>query len=65
MRQVVKLAFDTWDAQARSWGHSHIARPTWPQVEETIRAIDPASSPVLTIILNEEDAPEMAGKALA
>ncbi len=58
MRQVLKLVFDTWDVQSRSWGQQYLACPTWPQVEASIRSLDAASKPVLTIILNEAGSPE-------
>jgi hypothetical protein len=54
MRQVLKLTVDTWDAQTRDWGQSHLDRPTWPQVEASIRALDPVARPILTIHFNEE-----------
>lgn len=58
MRQVLRLELETWDGQLRSWRRSQLVRPSWNQVEDSIRGLDPASRPGLTIVMNEDGVPD-------
>jgi hypothetical protein len=55
MRQTTALELHTWNAQTREWSTSRVAKPSWLQVETSIRALDPAESPVIEIILSEKE----------